>query len=250
STRSTSVAPASSAGSDSASASGTARSSSRSWPSCSVRSRHSRRGPSRSRRPASSSRASRCRPRSSSATPSARPSVKTGSARRAAPRRRRRPDLRQPRGRTAIAVREGHYGPVAASDSTTPRPYHRRMRYRRFGTSDLVISEVGLGTWTLASDWWGRVDDPNAFLAAALDCGITFIDTAPVYGEAAVGETMLAPFLRAHRDEIVLTTKCGYDIDAPRIKGQGERPQDFSPDGVRRQLDASLRRLGTDRIDL
>jgi aryl-alcohol dehydrogenase-like predicted oxidoreductase len=124
------------------------------------------------------------------------------------------------------------------------------MRYRRFGNSELVVSEVGLGTWTLASDWWGRVEDPDAFLETALDCGITFIDTAPVYGEAAVGETMLAPFLAKHRDEVVLTTKCGYDIDAPRIKGQGERPQDFSPAGVRKQLDASLQRLGVDHIDL
>ena len=125
------------------------------------------------------------------------------------------------------------------------------MRYRRFGTSDLEVSEVGLGAWTLASDWWGRVDDPSAILAAALDCGITFVDTAPVYGEEALGETMLADLLRAHRDEIVLTTKCGYDIDAPRAyPGQSERPQDWRPQAVRAQLEASLLRLGTDRVDL
>jgi aryl-alcohol dehydrogenase-like predicted oxidoreductase len=125
------------------------------------------------------------------------------------------------------------------------------MRYRRFGNSDLEVSEVGLGTWTLASDWWGRVDDPGAILAAALDCGITFVDTAPVYGEDALGETMLADLLRTHRDEIVLTTKCGYDIDAPRTyPGQSERPQDWRPHAVRAQLEASLARLGTDRVDL
>ena len=124
------------------------------------------------------------------------------------------------------------------------------MRFRRLGTSDLEISEVGLGTWTLASDWWGRVDDPQAFLREGLELGINFIDTAPVYGEDAVGESMLADVLQKHRDEIVLTTKCGYDISAPRPRAQRERPQDFSPEGVRRQLDDSLRRLGTDRIDL
>jgi aryl-alcohol dehydrogenase-like predicted oxidoreductase len=124
------------------------------------------------------------------------------------------------------------------------------MRYRRFGQSDLEVSEVGIGTWTLASDWWGKVDDPGALLEAAFDAGINFIDTAPVYGEDAAGETMLAPYLASRRDAFVLTTKCGYDIAAPRIKGQGERPQDFTPDGVRRQLEDSLRRLGTDRIDL
>ena len=125
------------------------------------------------------------------------------------------------------------------------------MRYRKFGTSELDVSEVGLGTWTLASDWWGRVDDPDAMIAASFDAGVTFIDTAPVYGADAIGETMLAPFLATHRDEIVLTTKCGYDIDAPRLyPGQSERPQDFTPAGVRAQLEQSLRRLGTDRIDL
>src|SRR3954451_9925916 len=124
------------------------------------------------------------------------------------------------------------------------------MRFRRFGTTDLVVSEVGIGTWTLASDWWGTVEDPDSLLRAALDCGVNFIDTAPVYGDGGAGETMLAPYLASRRDEIVLTTKCGYDIEAPRPAKQRERPQDFSPAGVRAQLEASLRRLGTDHIDL
>jgi aryl-alcohol dehydrogenase-like predicted oxidoreductase len=125
------------------------------------------------------------------------------------------------------------------------------MRYRRFGASDLVVSEVGLGTWTLASDWWGHVDDPDGLVTAALDAGITFIDTAPVYGDDARGETLLASVLKAHRDEIVLTTKCGYDIRSKRLyPGQSERAQDWSPAGVRRQCDESLQRLGIDTIDL
>ena len=66
------------------------------------------------------------------------------------------------------------------------------MRYRRFGRSDLEVSEVGFGVWTLASDWWGRIDDPRGMLHAALDAGINFIDTAPVYGDDGVGETLLA----------------------------------------------------------
>jgi aryl-alcohol dehydrogenase-like predicted oxidoreductase len=124
------------------------------------------------------------------------------------------------------------------------------MRFRRLGNTDIKVSEVGIGTWTLASDWWGRIDDPHALLHAALDCGINFIDTAPVYGDGGGGETMLAPLLASRRDEIVLTTKCGYDIDAPRPASQRERPQDFSPAAVRKQLDDSLRRLGTDYLDL
>jgi aryl-alcohol dehydrogenase-like predicted oxidoreductase len=125
------------------------------------------------------------------------------------------------------------------------------MQYRRFGSSDLVVSEVGIGTWTFASDWWGHVDNPVEVLHAALDAGVTFIDTAPVYGSDAAGETMLAPLLAKHRDELVLTTKCGYDLSADRRGGgQNERSQDWKPTAVRKQLEDSLRRLGTDRIDL
>jgi aryl-alcohol dehydrogenase-like predicted oxidoreductase len=125
------------------------------------------------------------------------------------------------------------------------------VRYRRFGRSDLEVSEVGFGVWTLASDWWGRVDDPQRMLHAALDAGINFIDTAPVYGDDGVGESMLADLLSSERDAIVLTTKCGYDIDAARrFPGQSERPHDWEPGSIRQQLEASLRRLGTDYIDL
>jgi aryl-alcohol dehydrogenase-like predicted oxidoreductase len=125
------------------------------------------------------------------------------------------------------------------------------MRYRRFGRSDLEVSEVGFGVWTLASDWWGKVEDHAGMLHAALDAGINFIDTAPVYGADGVGETLLAPVLKTHRDEIVLTTKCGYDIDAARkFPGQSERPHDWRPESIRSQLEASLRRLGIEHIDL
>jgi aryl-alcohol dehydrogenase-like predicted oxidoreductase len=125
------------------------------------------------------------------------------------------------------------------------------MQYRRFGQSDLVVSEVGFGVWTLASDWWGEVADKAGLLQAALDAGINFIDTAPVYGQDAYGEVLLADLLKTHRDEIVLTTKCGYDIEANRKwPGQSERPHDWRPESIRKQLEDSLRRLGTDRIDL
>src|SRR4029077_13465418 len=92
---------------------------------------------------------------------------------------------------------------------------------------------------------------PRRMLHAALDAGINFIDTAPVYGDDGVGESMLADMLKSERDSIVLTTKCGYDIDAARrFPGQSERPHDWEPASIRLQLEASLRRLGTEHIDL
>ena len=125
------------------------------------------------------------------------------------------------------------------------------MRYRRLGQSQLEVSEVGFGTWTLASDWWGEVTDKQAMLHAALDAGINFIDTAPVYGENGFGESLLADVLAANRADIVVTTKCGYDIAAERRNGtQRERPHDWRPESIRAQVDASLQRLGTDYIDL
>jgi aryl-alcohol dehydrogenase-like predicted oxidoreductase len=124
------------------------------------------------------------------------------------------------------------------------------MRYRKFGKSELEVSEVGFGAWTIATDWWGKVDDKAGLVHAALDAGITFFDTAPVYGDDGFGETIIAETLGT-RDDVVLTTKCGYDIDAPRVApGHSERPQDWRPEAVRAQLEASLRRLGRDHIDL
>jgi aryl-alcohol dehydrogenase-like predicted oxidoreductase len=123
------------------------------------------------------------------------------------------------------------------------------MRYRRLGQSDIEISEVGFGVWTIATDWWGVVDDKAGLVNAALDAGINFFDTAPAYGDDGFGERILAELL-GRRDEVVITTKCGYDIKAPRMANQSERPQDWSPAGVRRQVEDSLRRLQRDHIDL
>lgn len=127
------------------------------------------------------------------------------------------------------------------------------MRYRAFGNTDLRASEVGFGVWTVGTTMWGISDEAVGvrLLQQALDLGITFFDTADVYGDG-LGETILAKAFDGKRDRVVYSTKFGYDFyNHPGVQpGQRERPQDWTPDYVRRACEASLSRLRTDRIDL
>ena len=86
------------------------------------------------------------------------------------------------------------------------------MNHREFGRSGRHVSEIGLGTWQLGSVEWGQVDDPTAedVLAAAADAGVTFIDTADIYG-LGTSEKRIACFLadRANRDHFFIATKLG-----------------------------------------
>lgn len=127
------------------------------------------------------------------------------------------------------------------------------MRYRTFGNTDLQASEVGFGVWTVGTPMWGITDQTVGIrlLQRALELGITFYDTADVYGDG-LGETILAKAFQAKRDRLVYSTKVGYDFyNHPGVQpGQRERPQDWSPAYVRRACEESLRRLETDRIDL
>jgi aryl-alcohol dehydrogenase-like predicted oxidoreductase len=127
------------------------------------------------------------------------------------------------------------------------------MQYRTFGDSDLKASVVGFGVWTVGTTMWGITDEAVGvgLLRRAYNLGITFYDTADVYGDG-LGETILAKALGHVRDHIVIATKFGYDFynhPGPQ-PGQRERPQDWSPAFVRKACEESLRRLGTDRIDL
>jgi aryl-alcohol dehydrogenase-like predicted oxidoreductase len=125
------------------------------------------------------------------------------------------------------------------------------MKHRRLGSTDLELSEVGFGVWTLTTGWWGNVEESEALkmLRRALDLGITFYDTADTYGDG-YGETLLARAFEGQREEIVIATKFGYDICSPREHAQGERKQRWDPAFVRMACERSLKRLGADRIDL
>ena len=130
------------------------------------------------------------------------------------------------------------------------------MSTRVLGRSGIKVSAIGFGCWAIGGpftmdgkpDGWGAVDDREsaAAIRRALDLGVMFFDTADAYGTGH-SEQVLGRALAAHRDEVVIATKFGYTYDAAR---QALTGQDASPGYIRQACQASLRRLGTDRIDL
>jgi aryl-alcohol dehydrogenase-like predicted oxidoreductase len=118
------------------------------------------------------------------------------------------------------------------------------MHYRRFGREELQVSEIGLGCWQLGAEW-GEVDDATAaaVLDTALERGVTFFDTADVYGLGR-SEQRIADFLRRHGGpEIMVATKLG------RFPEPGW-PHNFTLDVFRQHTEASLKRLGVECLDL
>ena len=128
------------------------------------------------------------------------------------------------------------------------------MRYRTYKNTDLTVSEVGFGLWTISTGWWGNFTEGEAIalMHKALDLGVTLFDAADTYGNG-LSEELIAKAFPNQRDEIVIATKVGYDFvthGETRGRGQREIPQDFSPDAIVRATDAALKRFKTDRIDL
>ncbi len=130
------------------------------------------------------------------------------------------------------------------------------MRYRTFPNTDIEVSEIGFGTWTISTGWWGEKSDDEAIemLRAARDrYGINFFDAADTYGNGR-SERQLASAFRGRRDDVVYATKIGYDIYDPAAqsarRGQNELPQKFDRDYMRFAVEKCLERLETDRIDV
>lgn len=125
------------------------------------------------------------------------------------------------------------------------------MRKRRLGNTDLELTAVGLGTWAFGgSDWkysWGPQPDSDSIAAihTALDLGINWIDTAAVYGFGH-SEEIVGRAVKGRRGSVILATKCG------RVRQQGgtEIGSCLKADSIRAEIESSLRRLGTDCIDL
>ncbi len=123
------------------------------------------------------------------------------------------------------------------------------MEYTRLGETELEVSRIGLGTWQLGGQW-GAVEEQEAESAIrrALELGINFFDTAQAYGFGASEERLsraLRDEIRTDRDSVVLATKGGL-----RPVDGGEIARDAGRDWLRQGLEASLKHLGTDYVDL
>jgi len=123
------------------------------------------------------------------------------------------------------------------------------MEKRTLGT-DLDVSAVGLGCMSMSFSY-GPPGDPQEMIAivrAAVDRGVTFFDTAQVYGPFA-NETLVGEALEPVRDQVAIATKFGWDLDGVQV-GERAHGLDSRPATITRSVDDSLRRLRTDRIDL
>ena len=123
-----------------------------------------------------------------------------------------------------------------------------RMQHRKLGSSGLEVSALGLGCMGM-SQAYGTAEDRDdtesiATIHRAIDLGVTFIDTAEVYGPFT-NEELVGRALRGRRDRVVLATKFGF-----RITNGAQSGVDSRPAHIREVVEGSLVRLGTDHIDL
>jgi len=135
------------------------------------------------------------------------------------------------------------------------------MKLRQLGHSDLRITPVILGTWAIGGWLWGKPDDENAIKAihASLEQGINTIDTAPIYGMGH-SEKIVGKAIKGKRDQCIIATKCGMRWDSE--EGSDPWPQNdlegnpiiirrnLKPKSIIKECEDSLKRLGTDVIDL
>ena len=123
------------------------------------------------------------------------------------------------------------------------------MQRRQLGTTDMQLTTIGLGTWAIGGPWeygWGPQDDDEAVgaIVTALDQGINWIDTAPVYG-LGHSEDLVGRALRRTEHQPYVATKCGLLWNDKK-----EKVSCLEPASIRRECHASLERLGIETIDL
>lgn len=131
------------------------------------------------------------------------------------------------------------------------------MQYRTLGKTNISASAVALGTWAIGGGpWWGDSDDNQSVKAiqAAIDAGVTLIDTAPAYGFGH-SEEIVGKAIKGRRDKLILSTKCGLwwkDDRGTSFFEMGDKhvKRCLLPATIVEEVEISLRRLGTDYIDL
>jgi aryl-alcohol dehydrogenase-like predicted oxidoreductase len=127
------------------------------------------------------------------------------------------------------------------------------MKYRSLPGTNIKLSEVGFGLWTVSTGWWGQFTEQEAIglMQEALDLGITTFDAADTYGNG-YSEELIAKAFAGRRERIVIATKVGYDFyqHGEERKGQREIPQNFSAPFIREAVEKALQRLQTDYIDV
>lgn len=127
------------------------------------------------------------------------------------------------------------------------------MKYRTYPGTDVTVSEVGFGLWTLAAGWWGEFTDDEAvsLLHRAYDLGVTLYDSSDTYGNGRADE-LLGRAFNDRRDRVVYATKVGYDFyNNPNVRrGQQEIPHNADPEYIRFAVEQSLRRMKTDTLDI
>ncbi|MDR1966335.1 MAG: aldo/keto reductase [Synergistaceae bacterium] len=128
------------------------------------------------------------------------------------------------------------------------------MKYRKFGNSGIDVSAVGLGTWPLGNDFFGEASESDGIktIQHALDIGVNLIDTSPAYGQAYEAETIVGKALKGRRDKAVISTKFGVHrvLGVGDYKIPGEYVRCLAPAVASSELENSLKRLGTDYIDI
>lgn len=126
------------------------------------------------------------------------------------------------------------------------------MKYRTLGKSGIKVSEIGFGAWTIALDWWGKKiedDEAKRMLKRAYDLGINLFETGDMYGKGK-SEKLIGEVFQGMRNDIVISTKYGYEFDGASQIGHSELPQRFDPLFTEHALKNSLARLQTDHIDV
>ncbi|MDR3237888.1 MAG: aldo/keto reductase [Spirochaetia bacterium] len=119
------------------------------------------------------------------------------------------------------------------------------MKYIKAGWPPIEVSRIILGTWAIGGSNWGGSDEKDAIatIEAAIEAGVTTIDTAPAYGNGRA-EELIGRALKGRRNKAVIATKCGLNME-------GKKPErDLSPAFIEKDLNNSLRRLQTDYIDI